>query len=53
MGILKQEFEQRLELCYLFERLVLEATADMDISESSIDGQESSVKILKPMRKQV
>ena len=52
--VLKQEFEQRLELCNLFERLVLEATEDMNISEQlSIDEQESSVKILKPMRKQI
>ena len=40
--ILKQEFEKRLELCNLFERLVLEATEDMKISE-----QESFAKILK------
>lgn len=52
--VLKQEFEQKLELCNLFERLVLEATEDMNISEQlSIDEQESSVKILKPMRKQI
>ena len=52
--VLKQEFEQRLELCNLFERLVLEATEDMNISEQlSIGEQESSVKILKPMRKQI
>lgn len=52
--VLKQEFEQRLELCNLFERLVLEATEDMNISEQlSIDEQESSVKVLKPMRKQI
>lgn len=54
LEVLKQEFEQRLELCNLFERLVLEATEDMNISEQlSIDEQESSVKILKPMRKQI
>ena len=52
--VLKQEFEQRLELCNLFERLVLEATEDMNISEQlSIGEQESSVKILKPVRKQI
>jgi len=50
----KEKFEQRLELCNLFERLVLEATEDMNISEQlSIDEQESSVKVLKPMRKQI
>jgi len=51
--VLKQEFEQRLELCNLFERLILEATEDMNISELSTDEQEPSVKILKPMRRLV
>ena len=51
--VLKQEFEQRLELCNLFERLILEATEDMNISELSTYEQEPSVKILKPMRRLV
>lgn len=45
--ILKQQFEPRLKLCNLFERLVLEATEDMIIN----DGQEPAVKILKPKKK--
>lgn len=45
--ILKQQFEQRLKLCNLFERLVLEVTEDMIIN----DGQEPAVKILKPKKK--
>lgn len=52
--ILKQEFEQKIELCNLFERLVLKATEDMKISELlSTHEQESPVKILKPVRKQI
>lgn len=52
--ILKLEFEQRLELCYLFERLVLEATENMKLSDQlSIDEQEHFIKILKSMRKQI
>lgn len=52
--ILKQEFEQRLELCYLFEKLALEATEDMKISEQlSTNEQEPSIKVLKPVKKQI
>ena len=31
--ILKQKFDQRLKLCNLFKKLVLEATANMRVSE--------------------
>lgn len=42
LGILKQDFEQNLEFCYLFEQLVLEETKDMKITEHLfIDGQDS------------
>lgn len=52
--IMKYEFDQRIELCNLFERLVLEATEDMEISELlSTDEQKSFVRILKPVKKQI
>ena len=41
---LKKEFENNLELCNLFEQLVLAATDNMCIS------QDSTVKILKPTK---
>ena len=51
---LKQEFENGLEICNIFEQLVLEATLDMDISEEVItDEQKSFVKTLKPINKQI
>lgn len=45
--ILKQEFEKRLKLYYLYERLVLKATEDMKISE------QLSVKEQKEVRKRI
>ena len=51
---LEKKFDKRLELCYLFEQLVLEKTSDMKISKQlSTSGQKNFVKILEPMRKQV
>ena len=51
---LKQEFENGLEICYLFEQLVLAATRDMDISEEvTTNDQKSFVKTLKPINKQI
>ena len=52
--ILERKLKQSLELCNLFERLVLEATKEMNISDSLFpDEQGSYVQILKPTRKQL
>lgn len=49
---IEEEFNKKLELCYLFEKLALEKTKDMEISESlSINEQVTSIKILKPIKK--
>ena len=51
---LKQEFEKNLELCNLFEKLVLTATKDMNVSEELSDNEQKSfVKRLKPIKKQI
>ena len=51
---LKQEFDNGLETCNLFEQLVLAATEDMNISEEvTTDEQKSFVKTLKPIKKQI
>lgn len=51
---LRQEFEEKLEICNLFEQLVLQTTEDMNISEElSTDKQKSFVKVLKPIKKQI
>lgn len=51
---LRQEFEEELEICNLFEQLVLQTTEDMNISEElSTDKQKSFVKVLKPIKKQI
>lgn len=51
---LKQKFAKRLELCYLFEKLLLEKTKDMKITElQAVDKEESYVIILKPSAKQI
>ncbi len=44
---IRQEFDKNLKLCYLFEKLVQEATEDMNVSELLTNEQESLVKILK------
>ena len=50
----KQKFENGLEICNLFEQLILTATEDMDISEEVItDKQKSFVKTLRPIKKQI
>lgn len=51
---LKQEFDQKIELCNVFEILILEATEDMKISPLLPNSdQEPFVKILKPVKKQI
>lgn len=51
---LQQEFEQKLKLCNLFEKLVLEATEDMNITEQlSGDEQKPIVRVLKPKRNKI
>ena len=49
-----REFEENLRISNLFEQLILAATENMDISEEfSSDSQKSTVKILKPVKKQI
>ena len=50
----KQKFENGLEICNLFEQLILTATEDMDISEEVItDKQKTFVKTLRPIKKEI
>ena len=51
---LKQKFDNGLEICNLFEQLVLAATEDMNISEEvTTNEQKSFVKTLKPTKKHI
>lgn len=51
---LNQEFNRKLELCYLFEQLVLKATENMKISESYSTGEkEPFIRVLSPSKKKV
>lgn len=47
---LKQKYEQNLEVCNLFEELVIEATEDMNISSEEYNN-DGVIKVLKPVRK--
>ena len=49
-----KEYEESLEVCNIFEQLVLEATENMCISEElSMDSQKPAVKILKSIKRQI
>ena len=53
-NVLTANFEKTLEICNIFEQLVLEETEDMDISEELfMNEQKSFVKILKPIKKSI
>lgn len=48
----KQEMDQELQMCYLFEQLALEKIQDMKISKPlSTDKSKSLLRILKPIKK--
>ena len=48
---LEKEFKEKLELCYLFEQLLLKKTENMIISEKpSLNKQNHIVKELKPIK---
>ncbi len=49
---LEQEFLKNLEICNLFEQLVLAETEDMNISEEAFDDR-NAVKVLKPVKRQI
>ena len=49
---LEQGFLQNLDVCNLFEQLILEATKDMDISEETFEDR-NAVKVLKPVKRQI
>lgn len=48
---LVQEFENSLSLCYLFEQLVLEKIANINISENELETP--VVRILKPIKREI
>ena len=49
---LEQKFLQNLEICNLFEQLVLEKTKDMDTSEEVFDDK-NAVKVLRPVKREI
>ena len=46
-----QEFTNRLSVCYLFEKLALDETADIDVSKQLSNDETPVVNILKPVKK--